>query len=68
MAEIRRGRPARPLLPTVCQPYAHQEGIADLVEAPRRQIKYGPARLAAELEWLRAVTVASATASSCVAA
>ncbi|GHH11579.1 hypothetical protein [Streptomyces lanatus] len=44
------------------------EGIADLVEALRRHIKYGPARLAAEREWLHVVTVAPATASSCVAA
>lgn len=49
-------------------PTRTSEGIADLVEALRRQIKYGPARLAAELERLHAVTVAPATASSCVAA
>ena len=49
-------------------PTRTSEGIADLVEALRRQTKYGPARLAAELEWLHAVTVAPATASSCVAA
>ncbi|MBZ6107753.1 MULTISPECIES: helix-turn-helix domain-containing protein [Streptomyces] len=49
-------------------PTRTSEGIADLVEALRRQTKYGPARLAAELERLHAVTVAPATASSCVAA
>ncbi|MYZ36477.1 IS481 family transposase, partial [Streptomyces sp. MnatMP-M17] len=37
------------------------EDIADLVEALRRQTKYGPARLAAELHRLRGVTVAPAT-------
>jgi transposase InsO family protein len=37
------------------------EDVADLVEALRRQTKYGPARLAAELQRLRGVTVAPAT-------
>lgn len=49
-------------------PTRTSEGIADLVEALRRQTRYGPARLAAELERLHAVTVALTTASSCVAA
>ncbi|MEU9879004.1 helix-turn-helix domain-containing protein [Streptomyces phaeochromogenes] len=49
-------------------PTRTSEGIADLVEALRRQTRYGPARLAAELERLHVVTVAPATASSCVAA
>ncbi|MFG3322423.1 leucine zipper domain-containing protein [Streptomyces sp. NPDC048171] len=49
-------------------PTGTSEGIADLVEALRRQITYGPARLAAERERLHEVTVAPATPSSCVAA
>ncbi|MFI6274642.1 helix-turn-helix domain-containing protein [Streptomyces sp. NPDC050988] len=49
-------------------PTRTSEGIADPVEALRRQIKYGPARLAAELERPHVVTVAPATASSCVVA
>ncbi|MEU6450020.1 helix-turn-helix domain-containing protein [Streptomyces sp. NPDC046979] len=44
------------------------EGITDLVEALRRQITYGPARLAAERERLHVVIVAPTTPSSCVAA
>lgn len=38
------------------------EDTADLVEALRRQTKYGPARLTAELQRLHGVTVAPATA------
>lgn len=37
------------------------EPLADLVEALRRQTKHGPARLAADLQRLRGVTVAPAT-------
>lgn len=42
-------------------PARTSEPIADLVEALRRQIKHGPARLAADLERLHGVTVAPAT-------
>lgn len=42
-------------------PNRTSDDIADLVEALRRQTKYGPARLAVELERLHGVTVASAT-------
>ncbi|GGS29273.1 hypothetical protein GCM10010205_69150 [Streptomyces nojiriensis] len=37
------------------------EGIADLVEALRRQTKHGPAGLAADLQRLHSVTLAPAT-------
>ncbi|MFD4985495.1 helix-turn-helix domain-containing protein [Streptomyces sp. NPDC058372] len=40
--------------PPIASPNRTSEDIADLVEALRRQTKYGPARLAAELEKLHA--------------
>lgn len=45
----------------IASPNRTSEDIADLVEALRRQTKYGPARLAAELERLHGITVAPAT-------
>lgn len=45
----------------IARPNRTSEHIADLVEALRRQTKYGPARLAAELEKLHGITVAPAT-------
>ncbi|MGV9779238.1 helix-turn-helix domain-containing protein [Streptosporangium sp. NPDC003464] len=45
----------------IASPDRTSEDIADLVEALRRQTKYGPARLAAELERLHGITVAPAT-------
>jgi transposase len=45
----------------IASPNRTSEDIADLVEALRRQTKYGPARLAAELQKLHGITVAPAT-------
>ena len=45
----------------IASPNRTSEDIADLVEALRRQTKYGPARLAAELQKLYGITVAPAT-------
>ncbi|MFD9484811.1 helix-turn-helix domain-containing protein [Streptomyces sp. NPDC059991] len=45
----------------VTSPARTAEHIADLVEAPRRQTKHGPARLAADLQRLRGVTVVPTT-------
>jgi hypothetical protein len=42
----------------IASPNRTSEDIADLVEALRRQTKYGPARLAAELKRLHGITVA----------
>ncbi|MEV6592532.1 helix-turn-helix domain-containing protein [Streptomyces acidicola] len=42
-------------------PARTNEDIADFVEALRRQTKYGPARLAADLQRLHGVTLAPAT-------
>ncbi|WP_206305118.1 helix-turn-helix domain-containing protein [Streptomyces sp. B29(2018)] len=45
----------------VASPNRTSEDVADLVEALRRQTKYGSARLAAELARLHGITVAPAT-------
>ncbi|MGW9133472.1 helix-turn-helix domain-containing protein [Streptomyces sp. NPDC055681] len=45
----------------VTSPARTAEGIADLVAALRRQTKYGPARLAVDLQRLHGITVAPAT-------
>lgn len=42
-------------------PMSTPEEIADLIEALRRQTKYGPARIAADLQRIHGVTVAPAT-------